>query len=190
MKIKKISLFKVVNVFMAVFCTGVMYANHVGVNLLSGEEAISLIGNDVFEYQITENTFSVHKNSNLVGTMPTNKKMKFKSSKPLLQPTAVLIAGKVIAAGIAAAATGGSFAAAAGAAMAGAMNAIGGAAAATGAAAVALPGAAAVEATIGGAGVAAAAAAAEAAAAGAGIAALTAIIVPVLVAAGVGAGLA
>ncbi len=99
MKVKKISLFYAVNIFMVVFCIGAMCANHTVLNFLNMEEAKCSIGNDIFEYKATENAFSVHKNGNLVGTMPTNKKMQFKSTKSFLQPHACVVAGKVISAG-------------------------------------------------------------------------------------------
>lgn len=153
---------------MAVFCVGTMYINHVGVNVLNSEKAISSIGSDDFEYQSSDNSFSVHKNGTLVGKIPTKQKMKIKSSKALLQPHAIAVAGKVIAAGFAAAAAGSTFAAGAGTALTGAIEAIAGAGVVVGAACAEVPGAA----------------------AGSGMAVLMSIIVPVLIGAGIGSILA
>lgn len=188
MQVKKPNVFKMVNVFMAVICIITLFANQVNVDVLSEDKATSVIGNDVFEYHSSENTFSLIKNGNLFGTLKTDKKIKFQPSKLMLKPHAVFIAGKLIAAGFAAAAAGGSFAAGI---MAALPASLGGGAAIAGAGAAAcveVPGAAAVAATLGGAGeVAAAAAAAEAAAlAGGGMAVLSAVLVPVLIGLGVG----
>ncbi|MDR1628555.1 MAG: hypothetical protein LBR79_07305 [Oscillospiraceae bacterium] len=64
---------------MAVFCVGTIYVNYVEVNLINGEKVTSSIGNDIFEYQSTVNTFSVRKNGNLVGIIPTSKKNEVSS---------------------------------------------------------------------------------------------------------------
>lgn len=101
----KSNLFKLINGILAVFCVGAMYANHVGVNILSAEKATSSIGNDNFEYQSGENSFSFTKNGKLVGYLPTERKINFKSYSSILTCNAVVIGVKSVAsAGTAAAA--------------------------------------------------------------------------------------
>lgn len=90
-------LFKTINVFLAIFCVGVLYANHVDVNILSNESATSSLGDNSFEYENKENSFLFMKNGELVGCLPTNKKMHFSSYIPNLRCNAVAIGAKSIA---------------------------------------------------------------------------------------------
>ncbi len=91
-------MFKFVNGAMALFCAVTMWANHVGVNVLDAEKAVSSYSGNVFEYTSTENSFSAHKNGELIGKIPTNQKMNFNSygCEPFLRCNAVIIAGKTI----------------------------------------------------------------------------------------------
>lgn len=188
----KIGLFKLINGTMALLCAGIMLVNRVDVTVLNNEKAISTIGDNVFEYTNTDSLFSVYKNGEFIGQIPTIQKMHFNSNKPFLQCNAVVIAGKIIAAGIAAQVAGQAFGAAAIAELQATIGAVGGAAVAGGAASIQLPGATAVSATLGGAGeaVAAATAADAALAAGGTMAVISSVIVPVLIGAGIAAGLA
>lgn len=99
-------VFKVINGLMAVFCAGIMYVNHVDVDLLNSENATSSIASDTFSYQSTENSFSFTKNGHLVGWLPTERKINFKSRGPVLQCNAVVVGAKGIIAGGAALAGG------------------------------------------------------------------------------------
>lgn len=187
----KIRLFKIINGTMASLCVGIMLMNHVGIAVLGDDKATSTVGDNIFEYVTTDNLFSIYRNGKFVGQIPTAKKMHFNSNKPFLQCNAVAIAGKIIAAGVAAQIAGQAFGAAAIAELQATIGAVGGAAVAGAAACVELPGAAAVSATLGGAGEAAAAAAAADAALAAGgtMAVITSVVVPILMGAGIAVGL-
>lgn len=146
--------------------------NHVGVKVLNTDTATSSINGDNFEYTVLDNSLEFKKNRELIGFLQTDKKIKFVKDNHALK-----FNGNAIGVGIAALA---------GQAVAGAGATIGGGALAGGAAMLELPGAAAVEATLGGAGV---AAAADAAIAAGGIGALmSAFVIPALVCCGIGAG--
>lgn len=90
-------LFKLINSILAMFCAGAMYANHVNVNILSTERATSSISGDNFEYRSEENSFSFIKNGKLIGYLPTDKKINFKSNSSMLTCAAVAIGAKSIA---------------------------------------------------------------------------------------------
>lgn len=177
---------------MALLCVGITLMNHIDVNVLNDERAISTGGDNVFEYVTTDNLFSIYKNGEFVGQMPTTRKMHFNSNKPFLQCNAMAIAGKIIAAGVAAQNAGQAFGAAAIAELQATIGAVGGAAVVGAVACVELPGGAVISATLGGAGEAAAAAAAADAAlvAGGTTAVITSVIVPILMVAGIAVGLA
>lgn len=184
MKTKQLNLFKLVNMFMVVFCICAIFMNHVGVNVISADAATSSVNGNTFEYATLDNSLMLKKNGNTIGFLPTNKKFSIRNDNLLFHSNATIVLGKALAA----LATGG-LAAAGAAAVAGLQEILGGAFA-TAVASIELPGGAAVAATLGGAGeAAAAAAAAEAAIAAGGASALfSAFIVPVLVAGGIGAG--
>ena len=108
MKVKKISMFKAVNGFMALFCAGALYVNYVGVNVISTEKATSSVGNNNFEYQTTESLLSINRNGEKVGVIPTDKSFKFKKNSyiPNLNCNAVAVGVKVVATGTAVAGAG------------------------------------------------------------------------------------
>ena len=184
MKSKKISMFKFVNIGMVIFCICSMGMNYVGVNVCGTNAATSSINGNNFEYTVRDNSLEFQKNGSLIGSLPMDRKMYIRIDNLLFQSNAVVVLGKITAAVAA-----GGLAAAGPAAIAGLQEVLGGAFA-TAAASVTIPGEAAVAATLGGAGeAAAAAAAADAAIAAGGVGALmSAFVVPVLIAAGVGAG--
>lgn len=104
MQIKKISLFKSVNLFMALFCLGTWACNYCGVNILTQNKAKSDFNGSSYEYQIQDDLFSIFKNDKLVGKLETDRKLEFqKNSLPNLSCNAAVIG----AAGTVAAATGG-----------------------------------------------------------------------------------
>lgn len=156
--------------------------NYVGVDVRGTNAATSSINENNFEYTVLDNSLEFKRNGNLIGSLPMDKKMYIRNDNLLFQSNAIVVLGKITAAG--------GLAAAGPAAIAGLQEILGGAFA-TAAASVTIPGEAAVAATLGGAGeVAAAAAAADAAIAAGGVGALmSAFVVPVLIAAGVGAGI-
>lgn len=180
MKSIKNNLFKLVNVFMVVFSICTMFMNHVGVNVLNADAATSSINGDNFEYKTSDNSFMFKKNGKLIGSLPTDKKMSIRNDNMLFQSNAVVVVAKAAAA----AAAGASFGAAV---VDGIVNIIGPGALAAAAESMALPGAAAVEATMAGAGEAAAAAAAADAAlmAGGTAAVISSVVLPMLAIAGV-----
>lgn len=185
MKTIKSNLFKLVNAFMAVFGICAIFMNHVGVNVLKPDAAaVSMNGNN-FEYATSDTSLMFKKNGKLIGSLPTDKKLSIRNDNMLFQSNAAVVSGKVIAA----AAAGGL--AAAGPAAIAALQEILGAGFAVFTSTLTIPGAAAVEATLAGAGevaAAAAAAAADAAIAAGGIGALmSAFVMPALACAGVGA---
>lgn len=174
MKFKKINLFNFVNVLMVAFCICAIWMNHVGVKVLNTDTATSSINGDNFEYTVLDNSLEFKKNGELIGFLPTDKKVKFIEDNHLLN-----FNSNMIGVGIAALA---------GQAVAGVGATVGAGALAGGAAMLELPGAAAVEATLGGAGVVAAEAAATAAASTATAgAALAAIAAPVAIGLAIGA---
>lgn len=184
MSFKKLNLFKIVNLFMLAFCVCSLFLNYSVVNVLSVNKATSSIDGNDFEYLTSDNSLEFKKNGKFIGEIPTNKKLSIRNDCMFFNNNAVIVLGKITAAVAA-----GGLAAAGPAAIAGLQEVLGGAFA-TAAAAVQLPGEAAVAATLGGAGeAAAAAAAADAAVAAGGVGALmSTFVVPVLIAAGVGAG--
>jgi hypothetical protein len=164
---------------MALFCAGAMFLNYCKVNVLSSEKAVSSLNGESFEYSVSENKFSIARNGKLFGSAKMDRSFRFRDFMPTLQCNGVAVLGKMVVVGATAAAAGGSFGAAFGAAGAGALQTIIGGAVATGGALanMALPGAEVVAATLGGAGEVAAIAAAEAAAVGAGAIAGTALAI-------------
>lgn len=192
--LKKIDLFNLFNAVMAVFCIVILSLNYIGCNVLSSQKLDCNIQDNKFSYLSKGNEIIVTKNDNFIGKIKFKDHMLFRSSWkfPGLRCNAIVLAGKIVAAGIAAAVAGSSVGAAIIAEVQGAIAAIGGAAAAGGVACIELPGGAAVSATLGGAGEAAAAAAAAdaAIAAGGAAAVISSIVVPILIGAGVAAGLA
>lgn len=176
-------MFKFVNMGMIVFFICAMCMNYVGVNVRGTNAATSSINGNNFEYTVLDNSLDFKRNGNLIGSLPMDKKMYIRNDNLLSQSNAIVVVAKAAAA----AAAGASFGAAV---VDGIINIIGPGAFAAAAESMALPGAAAVEATLAGAGEAAAAAAADAAIAAGGVGALmSAFVVPVLIAAGVGAGI-
>lgn len=190
--LKKIDLFNLFNAVMAVFCIVILSLNYIGCNVLSSQKLDCNIQDNKFSYLSKGNEIIVTKNDNFIGKIKFKDHMLFRSSWkfPGLRCNAIVLAGKIVAAGIAAAVAGSSVGAAIIAEVQGAIAAIGGAAAAGGVACIELPGGAAVGATLGGAGEAAAAAADAAIAAGGAAAVISSIVVPILIGAGVAAGLA
>lgn len=184
MFLKNLNLFKIVNIFMLLFCVCSLFFNYSGVNVLNANKAISSIDGNNFEYLTSDNSLIFKKNGNFIGKVSTNKKLSIRNDNIFFYNNAIIVAGKITAAVAA-----GGLAAAGPAAIAGLQEVLGGAFA-TAVATLQLPGEAAVAATLGGAGeAAAAAAAADAAVAAGGIGALmSTFVVPVLIAAGVGAG--
>lgn len=87
-------LFKIFNSFVAIFCIGIIYANHVGVNVLSTDKATSSVGNNNFEYKSEENSLSFIKDGKLIGHLPTERKISFSSKGPILKCNATVIAAK------------------------------------------------------------------------------------------------
>lgn len=189
MQMKKLNLFKTINIIVFFICATSMAANCVNTNILNDQKVISSINNDVFEYQCAENEFSITKNNELVGKIPFDGDVHFKTSRPFMLCNATVYGAKIIYVGVKAQRSGGSFGEAAAAELKNMASAVGAGATGIAAACVELPGGAAVSATLGGAGeVAAAAAAADAAlATGGTTAVVSSVIVPVLVGAGVGA---
>ena len=184
MESKQLNLFKLVNVFMVAFCICTLFMNYVGVNVISADAATSSVNGNTFEYTTLDNSLVLKKNGNTIGALPTNRKISIRNDNMLFQSNAVVVSGKVMAA----VAAGGL--AAAGPAAIAALQEILGAGFAVFTSTLTIPGAAAVEATLAGAGeVAAAAAAADAAVAAGGIGALmSTFVVPALVCAGIGGG--
>lgn len=168
----KNNVFKLVNVFMVVSCLCAAWMNHVGVNIINPGTATSSINGDTFEYTTSDNSFLFKKNGELIGFLPTDQKIKFVKDNHALK-----FNGNAIGVGIAAMA---------GQAVVGAGATIGGGALAGGAAMLELPGAAAVQATLGGAGVAAAEAAAAAGSMTVG-ATIAAVAAPVAIGLAIGA---
>lgn len=180
MKSIKNNLFKLVNVFMVVFSICTMFMNHVGVNVLNADAATSLVNGDNYEYKTSDNSFMFKKNGKLIGSLPTNRKFSIRNDNLLFHSNAILVVAK---ASIAAAA-GASFGAAL---WEGLVNIVGPGAFAAAVDNMVLPGAAAVEATLAGAGEAAAAAAAADAAlmAGGTAAVISSVVLPMLAVAGI-----
>ncbi|MDR1627178.1 MAG: hypothetical protein LBR79_00195 [Oscillospiraceae bacterium] len=165
-------LFGLVNGAMVLICAGTMWMNYVGTNVVNSSYAVSEFGGDRYEYRSEGENFCEIKNGKTVGSINLGKNYKFTKNILSLKPCAAGVGVAALASGIGVAATGGGFAAAAaaaGAVGANAVNTIVGGAVAVGAAVapVAAPGAVAVEATLGGAGLAAAEAAVAPAAMGA-----------------------
>lgn len=179
MKSIKNNLFKLVNVSMVVFSICTMFMNHTGVNVLNADAATSLVNGDNYEYKTSDSSFMFKKNGKLIGSLPTDKKLSIRNDNMLFQSNAVVVVAKAAAA----AAAGASFGAAV---VDGIINIIGPGAFAAAAESMALPGAAAVEATMAGAGEAAAAAAAADAAlmAGGTAAVISSVVIPMLIVAG------
>ena len=191
----KIGLFKSINSFMVVACMFTMAFNFVNTRVLTTQKAYSQIDKDTFNFEVNGSQLSFSKNDKLINKIDMNKNVFFDNKFVPFQNDALVVAGKAVAAGFAAAATGGSFGAAVMGVIAQAAGQVGGAVMAGAAvgADIGMPGAAAVGATLGGAGeVAAAAAAADAAAlAGASAMSIAATIIgPALVAAGIFGGVA
>ncbi|MDR2074528.1 MAG: hypothetical protein LBP36_04150 [Oscillospiraceae bacterium] len=163
------SFFKLVNGAMALICMGTMYMNYVSTNVINSSCAISKFKGNTYEYRSEGTNFCEIKNGKTVGSVDLGKNYKFTKNIFSLNQCAVGVGVAALASGIGAAATGGSFVAAAGAVGANALATITGGAITVGAAVapVAVPGAAAVEATLGGAGMVAAEAAIAPAAMGA-----------------------
>lgn len=182
MKTIKSNLFKLVNAFMAVFGICAIFMNHVGVNVLKPDAAVSMNGNN-FEYATSDTSLMFKKNGELIGALPTEKKLSIRNDNVLFQSNAVVVVAKAAAA----AAAGASFGAAV---IDGITNIVGPGALAAAVSSIELPGGAAVAATLGGAGEAAAAAAAADAAlmAGGTAAVISSVVLPILAVAGVTAG--
>jgi hypothetical protein len=168
MKVEK--FFKLINGVLALACIGIMYMNYVQVNVVNSSRSISKFKGNTYEYRSENTSFREIKNGKTVGSIDLGKNYKFTKNIFSLKPCAVGVGVAALASGIGAAATGGSFAAAAGAATANAVSTIVGGGVAVGAVVApgAVPGAAALEATLGGAGMIAAEAAVAPAAMGAG----------------------
>ncbi len=183
----KIRSFKLINGTMALLCVGITLINHVGITVLGDDKATSTVGDNIFEYVTTDNLFSVYKNGEFVGQMPTTRKMHFNSNKPFLQCNATVIAGKIVQKGIKAQEDDQEFGKTVVKELKAAAGMIGGAAFSGAVASIELPGGAVISATLGGAGEAAAAAAAAdaALAAGGATAVITSVIVPILMGAGI-----
>ena len=179
MKTKKYNLFQLVNSVMAVFCVGTIWMNHVGVSVLNSDTATSSVNGNTFEYTTSDNSLMFKKNGDVIGSLPTDKKLSIRNDNMLFQSNAIVVVAKATAA----AAAGASFGAAI---VDGLVNIVGPGALAAAAENMVLPGAAAVEATLAGAGEAAAVAAAADAAlmAGGTAAVISAVVVPMLIAAG------
>ena len=177
MKTKKYNLFQLVNSVMAVFCVGTVWMNHVGVSVLNSDTATSSINGNTFEYTTSDNSLMFKKNGDVIGSLPTDKKLSIRNDNMLFQSNAIVVVAKATAA------AGASFGAAI---VDGLVNIVGPGALAAAAENMVLPGAAAVEATLAGAGEAAAVAAAADAAlmAGGTAAVISAVVVPMLIAAG------
>lgn len=159
---EKLNLFKVVNVLMVVFCACTMWMNGIGVRVVNSDTAVSSMNGTKFEYETLNDSIVFKKDGKWTGSLPTNKKLSIRNDNLFFQSNAVIVLGKITAAVAA-----GGLAAAGPAAIAGLQEVLGGAFATA----------------------AAAAAAADAAIAAGGVGALmSAFVVPVLVAAGVGAG--
>ena len=80
MKIKRFGLFKSVNVFMAVFCTGAMVYNYCGVNVLTQDTAQSDYKGNSYSYKIQDDSFCISKNGQSLGNLKSEKKLEFQKS--------------------------------------------------------------------------------------------------------------
>ncbi len=79
-KIKKIGLFKSVNILMTMFCLGAAAYNYCGVDVLTNCTAHSNFGGNLYEYSVKDDSFCVYKNNALVGSLKTNRRLKFRKS--------------------------------------------------------------------------------------------------------------
>lgn len=179
MKMEKLNLFKVVNVFMVVFCACTMWMNGIGVRVVNSDTAVSSMNGTNFEYETLNDSIVFKKDGKWTGSLPTNKKLSIRNDNVFFNVNA----GVVVAKAAAAAAAGANFGAAV---VDGIVNIVGPGALAAAADSMVIPGTAAVEATMAGAGEAAAAAAAADAAlmAGGTAAVISSVVIPMLAIAG------
>ncbi len=107
MKVRKIGLFKSINIFMAVFCFLTMLYNHCSVSVLSPNKAESYFGGSSYLYEINDDFFSISKDGKLVGKLKTGRGFEFqKNNIPNLNCNATAIgAAGAIAAGFGATGT-------------------------------------------------------------------------------------
>lgn len=180
---EKLNLFKVVNVFMVVFCACTMWMNGIGVRVVNSDTAVSSMNGTNFEYETLSDSIVFKKDGKWTGSLPTNKKLSIRNDNLFLKGNAAVVSAQVVAA-----VASGGMAAAGPAAIAALQEVLGGAFAVF-ANTLVLPGEVAVEATLAGAGeAAAAAAAADAAVAAGGISALmSTFVMPALAFAGLSA---
>lgn len=115
MKLKEVSLFKAVNISMAIFCFGAGIYNYCGVNVLTNNQAESDFNGSIYKYEIQNNSFSISKDNELVGNLNVGRNLEFrKNNFPSLACNAGAIAAAGTIAGSVAAASGASAAVAAG----------------------------------------------------------------------------
>lgn len=108
--LKKIDLFNLFNAVMAVFCIVILSLNYIGCNVLSSQKLDCNIQDNKFSYLSKGNEIIVTKNDNFIGKIKFKDHMLFRSSWkfPGLRCNAIVLAGKIVAAGIAAAVAGSS----------------------------------------------------------------------------------
>lgn len=103
--LKKTDLFNLFNAVMAVFCIAILSLNYIGCNVLSSRKLDCNIKDDKFSYLSKGNEIIVTKNDNFIGKIKFENHMLFRSSWKFstLRCNAIILAGKIVAAGIAAA---------------------------------------------------------------------------------------
>lgn len=80
MEVKKINLFKLVNIFMTVCCLVTAVYNYCGVDILTNCTARSYLNGDFYEYSVRDNLFAVSKNNVLVGVLEADRHFELRNS--------------------------------------------------------------------------------------------------------------
>ena len=96
MKVRKIGLFKSVNILMAVFCLSVIAYNYCGVDVLTNCTARSYLNGNLYEYSVQDNLFCISKNDALVGVLKTDRHLELRKSGSI---NLICNAGAIAAAG-------------------------------------------------------------------------------------------
>lgn len=99
--VRKLGLFKSVNIIISIFCFVTMLYNYCGVSVLTPNKAKSDFDGSSYLYELKDDFFYISKDGNLVGKLKTGSDFKFqKNSLPNLNCNAAAIgAAGAIAAG-------------------------------------------------------------------------------------------
>ena len=79
-KMRKIGLFKAVNILVAVFCFWTMMYNHCSVSVLSPNKAESYFDGSSYLYEIKDDFFSMSKDGKLVGRLKAGREFEFQKN--------------------------------------------------------------------------------------------------------------